>query len=138
MGNWFSEMDRKKALKQEQINEDRLKAAGIPIPTEATTKVPDFPDKVAAISWYGLVIARLSAARRQELYTQPFRIGSGQSISYVDRKAKSIIDPDNPFPLDKGEAEERLLRKASEKVKSATGLKHGGYRGRHHGRNFGL
>jgi hypothetical protein len=127
MGNWFSEMDRKKALKQQEIDESRLKAAGIPLPTEATTKVPNFPDKGTAVSWYGLALIRISANKRLDLYPQPFRIGSGPAISYTERKQKSILDSENPFPLEKNEAERRLLDKASEKVKSVTGLKHGGY-----------
>ena len=128
MGNALSDFDAKKKQRYLEHKRDVLREDGYAVPDENSLDPPDFADNRDAIAWFEIALEKMTPQNKMKLYQKKWRLGTGPELSYAERKSKSLLDPENPFPTDRenNEAEKRLLGKLGEHTQQAIGLKHGG------------
>lgn len=136
MGGSLSSFDEKKKQRANEQLKDWLSSKGVPIPTESMEKIPDhFNDNAEAVNfWFVANTSGISSKRLGEWMKQPFSIAERDPLSYYQRKRKSILSADNPFPTTKSEAEDMIL----DKIEQHLPLKKGGRVGRERSRHFFL
>ena len=124
MGVSWSDEDRKNDMLREA--QAYMRKKGELIPTNDTQNVPEYFDEPrAAMRFFTQVYYNLNTEAKKRLYNQKFVIQNGQPFTYIERKRKNLIDPENPFTQMKGESEDMLLSYALAN-KDKVGLKRGG------------
>jgi len=124
MGASFSDEARLEKMLNE--GEAYMRKKGELVPTNDTQNVPEYFDEPrAAIRFFTQIYYRLNTAAKKRLYNQKFSIQNGLPYTYIERKRKNLLDPDNPFTMMKGESEDMLLSYALAN-KDKVGLKRGG------------
>ena len=124
MGISWSDEDRKNDMLREA--QAYMRKKGELIPTNDTQNVPEYFDEPrAAMRFFTQIYYNLNTEAKKRLYNQKFTIQNGQPFSYIERKRKNLLDPDNPFTTMKGETEDMLLSYALAN-KDKVGLKRGG------------
>lgn len=124
MGISWSDEDRK----NDMLNEAKayMRTKGEIIPTNNTQKVPEyFDEKRAAMRFFTIAYYDLNTEAKKRLYNQKFVIQNGLPYTYIERKRMSILSPDNPFTMMKGESEDMVLSYLIAN-KDKVGLKRGG------------
>jgi hypothetical protein len=112
MGNALSDFDKQKKEKAKNQLSDWLNERGVPLPSEDLESVPDFSDNAEAVNWWFVAqTSGISHKKQAKWMKDKFSIGARAPLSFYERKRKSVLSADNPFPTTQSEAENMILDK---------------------------
>ena len=115
MGNALKKIDEEKKAKASASLSEWLQGRSVPLPREGQPMPDHFSDNAEAVNWWFVAqTSGISQKQQTEWMKQKFAIGSRDPLSFYERKRKSVISADNPFPTTQSEAENILLDKIAE------------------------